>query len=63
MGEHVVSFFGCLYFAGMLPGEALSLRGHNCMLPQRGWGRTLRNRSRERVPSGRMTGVIGRRGG
>jgi integrase len=38
-GKHLVAFFGCLYFAGMRPSEALALRGHNCMLPPKGWGR------------------------
>jgi integrase len=39
MREQLVPFFGCLYFAGMRPGEALALRAHNCILPRRGWGR------------------------
>lgn len=38
-GKHLMPFFACLYFAGMRPSEALSLRGHNCMLPPKGWGR------------------------
>jgi integrase len=39
MGKHLVPFFGCLYFAGMRPAEALALRRSDCMLPRYGWGR------------------------
>ncbi len=38
-GEHLVAFFGCLYFAGMRPSEALALRIQDCTLPVDGWGR------------------------
>jgi integrase len=38
-GDHLVAFFGCLYFAGMRPGEAVALRVDQCVLPAEGWGR------------------------
>ena len=38
-GEHLVAFFGCLYYAGMRPSEALALRVGSCVLPAAGWGR------------------------
>jgi integrase len=28
-----------VYFAGLRPSEGVALRGHNCVLPQSGWGR------------------------
>jgi hypothetical protein len=63
MGEHLVPFFGCLYFAGMRPGEAIALRGNNCMLPRRGWGRLNLAESEPRAGGiGRMTGVRGNPG-
>ena len=37
--DHLVGFFGCLYFAGMRPGEAVALRASQCVLPAEGWGR------------------------
>jgi integrase len=37
-GEHLVAFFGCLYYAGMRPSEAARLHEHDCVLPVRGWG-------------------------
>ena len=38
-GPHLVAFFGCLYYAGMRPSEAVALRESNCRLPSTGWGR------------------------
>lgn len=38
-GDHLVPFFGCLYFAGMRPGEVVALRAAQCVLPAAGWGR------------------------
>lgn len=38
-GQHLVAFFGCLYYAGMRPGEAIGLRKAACVLPDDGWGR------------------------
>jgi integrase len=40
-GGHLVAFFGCLYYAGMRPSEAASLRADDCMLPRKGWGRLV----------------------
>jgi integrase len=37
-GPRLVAFFGCLYFAGMRPEEAVSLRLRHLYLPQEGWG-------------------------
>jgi integrase len=34
-----VAFFACLYYAGMRPSEAASLRKADCHLPEKGWGR------------------------
>jgi integrase len=44
-GDHLVAFFGCLYFAGMRPGEAVALRADQCVLPTEGWGRVELTRS------------------
>jgi integrase len=49
MGERLVAFFGCLYFAGMRPAEALALRESNCILAERGWGRLNLTRSEPRA--------------
>lgn len=38
-GEHLEAFFGCLYYAGMRPGEAVALTAADCALPDSGWGR------------------------
>ena len=38
-GQRLKAFFGCLYYAGMRPSEALDLRHQNCVLPDQGWGR------------------------
>ncbi len=37
-GLRLVAFFGCMYFAGMRPGEVAGLREHDCHLPDQGWG-------------------------
>ncbi|MGH3647622.1 MAG: tyrosine-type recombinase/integrase [Micromonosporaceae bacterium] len=37
-GEHLVAFFGCLYFAALRPAEAVDLCESNCTLPETGWG-------------------------
>jgi integrase len=44
-GARFVAFFGCLYYAGMRPGEATALREENCVLPTSGWGRLRLSRS------------------
>lgn len=38
-GGHLVAFFACLYYGGMRPSEAASLRRNDCSLPASGWGR------------------------
>ena len=40
-GGHSVAFFGCLYYAGMRPSEAASVRADDCSLPRTGWGRIV----------------------
>ena len=37
-GRRLVALFGCLYYAALRPGEAISLAKHNLSLPTRGWG-------------------------
>jgi integrase len=37
-GPRLVAFFGCLYFAGLRPEEAVSLAKHNLSIPPEGWG-------------------------
>jgi integrase len=37
-GERLVTFFGCLYYAGMRPSEAADIRAEDCHLPESGWG-------------------------
>jgi integrase len=37
-GDRLVAYFGCLYFAGLRPEEAVGLRKHNLSLPETGWG-------------------------
>jgi integrase len=39
MGEHLVAFFGCLYYAALRPSEAIALHRDACLLPPEGWGR------------------------
>ncbi|MFU8851104.1 tyrosine-type recombinase/integrase [Micromonospora sp. SL1-18] len=40
-GGRFVAFFGCLYYAGLRPSEAASLRQMDCALPSSGWGRIV----------------------
>lgn len=40
-GQHYVAFFGCLYYAGMRPAEAASVRETDLVLPRSGWGRIV----------------------
>jgi integrase len=41
-GDHLVAFFGCLYYAGLRPSEVIALRSANCVLPSDGtWGRLM----------------------
>lgn len=44
-GDHLVAFFGCLYYAGMRPAEVVALRVGDCTLPDSGWGRLQLARS------------------
>jgi integrase len=38
-GKRVKAFFGCLYYAGLRPEEAIDLRPENLLsLPETGWG-------------------------
>jgi integrase len=37
-GPRLVAFFGCLYFAGMRPEEAVGLRLRHLAIPAAGWG-------------------------
>jgi integrase len=49
-GDHLVAFFGCLYYAGMRPAETIALRLANCVLPSDGgWGRLLLTGSEPRA--------------
>ncbi|TMR10807.1 hypothetical protein ETD86_37980 [Nonomuraea turkmeniaca] len=46
----LAAFFGCLYYAFMRPGEAVSLRLENCIsLPEAGWGRLVLTDNSPRV--------------
>jgi integrase len=49
-GDHLVAFFGCLYYAGLRPAEAVALRLANCELGSDGrrWGRLLLTSSEPR---------------
>lgn len=38
MGPHLVAFFGCLYYAGLRPSEAVPLLRSAIRLPATGWG-------------------------
>ena len=40
-GDRFVALFGCMYYAGMRPSEAASLREVDCYLPRSGWGRLV----------------------
>lgn len=37
-GPRLVAFFGCLYFAGLRPEEAVGLHLRHLDIPQKGWG-------------------------
>ena len=38
IGPRLVAFFGCLYFAGMRPEEAVALNKRHLAVPAEGWG-------------------------
>lgn len=44
-GARLVAFFGAMYFAALRPGEAVTLRRPNLLLPANGWGELLLERS------------------
>lgn len=45
MGEHLEAFFGCMYYAGLRPGEVVALAKSNVTLPTVGWGELALNLS------------------
>lgn len=38
VGRRMVAFYGCLYYAGMRPEEAVGLERDNLAIPASGWG-------------------------
>jgi integrase len=38
-GQHLETFYACLYYAYLRPSEAVMLKEADCRLPSRGWGR------------------------
>ena len=38
-GQHLETFYACLYYAYLRPSEAVMLKQADCRLPSRGWGR------------------------
>lgn len=50
-GERLETFFGCLYYGGTRPGEAMALREEDCLLPLKGWGALTLSRSEARAGS------------
>ncbi|MBW5485273.1 tyrosine-type recombinase/integrase [Streptomyces bambusae] len=50
-GDHLHAFFGCMYYAGMRPGEVAALAKSHCKLPEAGWGELLLRRSQPEVGS------------
>jgi integrase len=44
-GPRLVAFFGCLYFAGLRPEEAVSLTRDNLEISESGWGELHLNRA------------------
>jgi len=45
MGQHLEAFFGCMYYAGLRPGEVVALGKANVSLPASGWGELALNLS------------------
>ena len=57
-GPRLVAFFGCLYFAGLRPEEAVGLAMSDLVLPVEGWGQLLVARpGRTRAGSGPTAGA------
>src|ERR1022692_4149107 len=49
---YLTAFFGCLFYACMRPGEAVSLHADDCpALPAEGWGQLLLTGNAPRVGS------------
>lgn len=50
-GRRMMALYACMYFAGLRPAEAVSLRESNCHLPAEGWGQLTLGRSLPSVGS------------
>ena len=48
-GEHLETFFACLYYAALRPSEAVMLREADLHLPKTGWGRIVLSASASRA--------------
>lgn len=48
----LAAFFACLYYAGLRPAEARTLRADDCTLPGSGWGTLLLTGSHQIRPPG-----------
>ena len=51
-GEHLLGFFGCMYYAAMRPSEVAQLSRRDCKLPATGWGELVLHRSRPEAGAG-----------
>ncbi|MFI6981516.1 tyrosine-type recombinase/integrase [Embleya sp. NPDC050154] len=45
-GRRLVALFGCMYYGGLRPAEAIGLRTVDCSLPPAGWGTLTLRRTR-----------------
>jgi integrase len=48
-GEHLKTFFACLYYAALRPSEGVMLRESDLHLPRTGWGRIVLSASASRA--------------
>ena len=48
-GEHLKTFFACLYYAALRPSEGVMLREADLHLPRTGWGRIVLSASASRA--------------
>ena len=48
-GEHLETFFACLYYAALRPSEGVMLRESDLHLPRTGWGRIVLSASASRA--------------
>ena len=48
-GEHLETFFACLYYAALRPSEGVMLREADLHLPRTGWGRIVLSASASRA--------------